>query len=229
MFEKLRSSTRRLLGRGGQKTTHDREQWLNESQEGEFQWHLNDRKRRAPEQWMKRNGRLLDHFGFSPSQFAGKTVLDLGAGSRLRTKYFEGATIIAIEPLADRYRAEIPWCDLDDAAEVYSAPAEERIASCADRADLVLSVNVLDHCYDFATIIENVHTYVKSDGLVFFSFDKHEKADAMHPLELDEKICEEIFSRQGFRIERATQGTGGVLPANTYGHGPYCLNYALRK
>ena len=98
------------------------------------------------------------------------------------------------------------------------------------RADLLVSMNVLDHCFDFPEILDNVREYLKVDGLAFLSFDKHEEADEMHPLELTEEICERLFVDRGLRIERQSAGFGGVLGEHqTYGHGPYCLNYWLRR
>jgi 2-polyprenyl-3-methyl-5-hydroxy-6-metoxy-1,4-benzoquinol methylase len=206
----------------------DIEAWSQQAQEGEFRFHAGNEWRQSDD-FMRQTVRLLDNFGFTPTQYDGRAIIDLGAGSRLRTKYFQGARIIAIEPLADRFIEEIEWCDLGDAAEVYSVPAEERIEQCGGRADLVISINVLDHCFDLQRIIENVRFYLKSDGLAFLSFDKQKKADRMHPLKLDETICEKIFEQAGFVVERLTRGTNGILPRDVYGHGYYCLNYWLRK
>lgn len=178
---------------------------------------------------MEQTIRLFEHFGFSRTQYAGKTVIDLGAGSKLRTKYFRDANIIAIEPLADRFIREIPWCDLKDSLEVYSTPAETLVGECVNRADLVISINVLDHCYDFARIMVNVFSYVKDTGLVFVSFDKHDERDEMHPLQLTESICGSIFEEVGFVVEKFTRGTDGVLATDNYGHGSSCLNYWLRR
>ncbi len=49
----------------------------------------------------------------------------------------------------------------------------------------------------------------------------------MHPLELDEETCNQVFQKEGFRIENFSTGVGDIL--STYGHGPYCMNYWLRK
>jgi hypothetical protein len=152
----------------------------------------------------------------------------LGAGSKLRSKYFSDSTIIAIEPLAERFMNEIEWCDLDDAAEVYACPAEERIEQCVDRANLIISVNVLDHCYDFEQIVENICAYLKTDGLAFLSFDKHQVTDALHPLSLDEVACNRIFAEKGLVIEEFSISSGDGSTA-VYGHGSHRMNYWLRK
>ena len=229
MFDVFKSVGRKFFGRRSPRLSCDRTYWLQNLQEEEFEWHRNDHKRRNPEKWRKRNVRLLDHFGFSPSQFEGKTLIDLGAGSLLRTTYFIDAQVIAIDPLAERYRLQIPWCDLGDAEEVHSVAGEERVESCSDRADLIVSINMFDQCYDCARVLENIHLYAKEDATIFLSFDKGIKVDAMHPLELDEEICEALFVQQGFRIVEFTRGTDGILARDAYGRGPYCLNYTLQK
>ena len=230
----FRRVVNRLLGRKGSgavvaKTTESREKWSSEAQEGEFLFHKKDTWRKTPD-FMNQTDRLLRHFGFTPEQYAGKVVVDVGAGSMLRTKFFTGAHLVALEPLADRFMAEIPACDLKDADEVFSLPAEQRIDSLVGTCDLVISINVLDHCYDFPTIVDNIRQYLKPDGLAFLTFDMHDKADRMHPLSLTEKTCKPIFDKAKFRIEKVTTGVGDALGgAQTYGHGPFTLNYWLRR
>jgi 2-polyprenyl-3-methyl-5-hydroxy-6-metoxy-1,4-benzoquinol methylase len=204
----------------------DQKEWRENAQSGEFQFHLNNKWRQSDD-FMEQTIKLFDYFGFARNDYQNKTIIDLGAGSRLRSKYFTGANIIAIEPLADKFIEEIMWCDLSDALAVYSIPAERRINQCLNVADLVVSINVLDHCYDFELIIGNISAYLTAGGLAFLSFDKHEFPDKMHPLLLDEQICNQIFTQNHLTIEKFTTGAGRVL--TTYGHGPYCLNYWLRK
>ncbi|MEM1450507.1 MAG: hypothetical protein AAGI22_15420 [Planctomycetota bacterium] len=222
-FRRMTSATR------GPVTEIDRDAWKKDAQEGEFDFHLKDRWR-GTDDFMAQSVALFDHFGLDRQGYRGKVVIDLGAGSKLRSKAFEGAELIVIEPLASRFMAEVEHCDLGEAAEVHSVPAEDLVESCVGRADLLVSINVLDHCFDFATIVGNVRQYLNEDGVAFLSFDKHEEADEMHPLELTEEICSRIFAEQGLAIERATQGCGDALRgAQTYGHGPYTLNYWLRR
>ena len=64
----------------------------------------------------------------------------------------------------------------------------------------------------------------------FLPFDKHEVADDMHPLELTEGVCERIFVGKRLRIQKLTTGVGALLGGTqTYGHGPYCMNYWLTR
>ena len=229
---KARKAARRarsLLWHQDPVTAVSRESWLQKAQEGEFQFHVRD-KWRPSDDFARQSRLLFEHFGLPRDRFENKTVVDLGAGSKLRSKYFSKSRLIAIEPLAERFLREIPWCDLKEAAEVYPVPAEQRIEGLVGRADLLVSINVLDHCYDFETIIENIREYLHPEGLAFLSFDKHKWADEMHPLELTEETCAEIFARKGLQIQKASTGFGRVLgTTQTYGHGPYCMNNWLTK
>jgi hypothetical protein len=82
------------------------------AQQWEFLFHRKDGWRHTPD-FMAHTARLFQHFGFRPDQYRGRTVVDVGAGSMLRSRFFEEARLVAIEPLADRFRAEIGGCDLD--------------------------------------------------------------------------------------------------------------------
>jgi hypothetical protein len=156
----------------------------------------------------------------------GRTVIDFGAGSKLRSRYFEQARVIAIEPLADRFRA-LDFCDLDAAAAVYARPGEERIEELVGQADLLVSINVLDHCFDFDLAVSNVAAYLRPSGTAFLSFDLHEAADEMHPLLLTEESCVRSFEHAGLVIRRKSAGVGAF--GASYGHGQainFWLGYA---
>lgn len=209
-----------------------KDKWEQTAQKGEFDFHKSDNWRNSPA-FLESTISLFDSFGFNRDQFKGKTVVDLGAGSKLRCKYFNDARWVVIEPMADKCIAEIPWCDLTDAAVVYSKPAEEFIPELENSVDLLFSINVLDHCYDFQKIVDNAHKYLKKDGIAFLSFDSHFVTDEMHPLILTDKICTKIFENIGFKIQKKNTGFFGKFKENrksdTYGHGSYCLNYWLTK
>jgi len=203
--------------------------WEKYAQVGELDFHKKHTWRRTNE-FMERSGKLFEFYGLNKGNYVGKTVIDLGAGSRLKSKYFSGARVIAIEPLAEQYMAEIEWCDLGQAQALYARPAEEKIIDLIGEADLLISINVLDHCFDFEKVTENIRDYLKPDGLAFLSFDKHDVADKMHPLELNETICEQVFIRQGLKIVKFNMGFGGLLgDKQTYGFGDYCMNYWLKR
>jgi 2-polyprenyl-3-methyl-5-hydroxy-6-metoxy-1,4-benzoquinol methylase len=179
------------------KVVADLAEWQRVHQEFEFEFHKGNQFRQS-NAFVEETELLFSSFGFRRDQFVGKVIIDVGAGSRLRGKYFSGARLIALEPLADRFMREIPWSDLSDAAEVVSQPAEARVDSLVNSADFVFSINVLDHCFDFQRIMENIHSYLRETGTVFLSFDSHTHTSAGHPLVLTKKVCTDVFYRCGF-------------------------------
>jgi hypothetical protein len=200
------------------------EAWAGPAQDQEFAFHEANKWRRSP-QFTTDSARLWEHFGFRADQFAGQVIVDIGAGSKLRTRFFEGARIMAVEPLADRYRT-LDFCDLDVAEACFSVPGEALVAELVGRADVVLSINALDHGYDFDAAIRNIAAYLKPDAPAFLSFDLHEKADAMHPLVLTEESCRATFAAAGLTVIRVMDGVG-PFGAN-YGHGA-AVDFWLRK
>ena len=198
--------------------------WAGPAQDQEFAFHEANAWRRSA-RFTTDSARLWEHFGFRADQFAGQVIVDVGAGSKLRTRYFEGARIIAVEPLADRYRT-LDFCDLHTAEACFSVPGEALVLELVGRADAVLSINALDHGYDFDAAIQNIAAYLKPNSPAFLSFDLHEKADAMHPLVLTEESCRATFAAAGLTVTRVTTGVGPF--GTNYGHGA-AVDFWLRK
>jgi SAM-dependent methyltransferase len=220
----------KLLGEGagaasGLRPSIDRDSWVTAAQEGELAFHKRHNFRAEEKVWRECVKRDWGILGIEPTGWEGKLVVDVGAGSRLRSLYFEGAKVAVLEPLADRYMNEVSWHDLDKADEVYSVPAEELVPQLEGRADFVVSINALDHGYDFARSVRNIRRYVKPDGLVLLGFDMHDEPDEMHPLVLNDEIVRRIYDDAGFRVEKTMEGrryhgTDGPL-ANHYWLRPF--------
>ena len=218
-------------------TMHDEsdyiyQKWLNEGQKAELDFHIKNEWRRSPD-FMENTKLLFLGFGFSRNQFANKTILDMGAGSKLRTLYFADAKIIALEPLADDYLNKVEYSDLKKADEVYSLPAEDFIPELVERVDFCISINVLDHCYNFQKVCQNIYKYLKHGGTAFLSFDSHALTNPSHPLFIRYNECFNTLFDCGFVIEKFSQGFPDIYlnykNVKTYGHGEICLNYWLRK
>lgn len=163
---------------------------------------------------------LMQWWGLSPDAFASRLVVDIGAGSRLRSRYFEGASIAAIEPLADRFVSEIEWCDLASASELYATPAEDYVESLGGRAAFVMCVNVLDHVYEPQAVVGNAFRCLQPGGQFLLAVDLHEKGHAghMHPVHLDRAGVRSMLERVGFAVRREFDG---LYPAraDSFGHG----------
>jgi SAM-dependent methyltransferase len=184
----------------------DRDAWAQAAQNGELDFHKRHNFRAEEQVWrtcVERDWKIL---GLEPTGWEGKFIIDVGAGSRLRSLYFQGATLAVLEPLADRYMSEVEWHDLDKADEVYSVPAEQLVPELEGRADFIVSINALDHGFDFAEGVRNIRRYMKPDATALLSFDMHDKPDDMHPLILTDEIVRKIFEGAGFAIEKSEQG-----------------------
>lgn len=209
------------------------ETWLSKSQPAELEYHIHSEWRHSGDFWPQTQ-ELFAAFGFKPDTYVGKTILDLGAGSQLRTKYFRNCTLIALEPLADSFLKNVDNCDLLQADRIISAPAETLQNDLIGNIDFCISINVLDHCYDFETICRNIFLYLKDGGSAFLSFDEHDgEADPLHPLALNCHACSALLTTIGFRIDKITQGFPEPFKTdrhvNTYGHGAHCCNFWLTK
>jgi hypothetical protein len=190
------------------------------AQDGELRYHLENAAQLATG-FEQNNAVMLKGFGFGMADYVGKNVVDIGAGSRLRTRFFEGAHVFVIEPLAERYMNDVSGCDLCVADRVYAVPAEEVVPELINIADLVISINALDHCREFGQVIRNIALYAKSSALIFLSFDGHEIANEMHPLVLNKNVCERAFRTAGLLVVRYQE-------KEEYGSG-VALNWWLKK
>ncbi len=185
------------------------ENWKNKGQPAEFSHHKGSTSRKSDEVWMKNTEGHLKSFGYDKDDFVGKKIIDLGAGSKLRTKWFNDPYIIAIEPLADKFKS-ISFCDLDEADEVYSEPAEKFLENLEEQVDAIMCINVLDHCYDAEVIMENCYKYLKDGGEMLLSVDLHGGRDDKHPIKLNNHILKTLVRKIGFNIKREYPITMGL-------------------
>lgn len=177
--------------------------WRGEMQPGELKWHI----RRGPFDLVQFSAETWRHFGFAQDAFAGKTLIDLGAGPTFHGAWFSGVKrLIAIDPLADGYRDHCPWHRLGLANEVYVVPAEHRITALVGQADALVSINALDHGYDFALAAANIAAYLRPGGTAFISVDVHDSADVLHQMILTAEFCEGCFAAAELVIERHETG-----------------------
>ena len=177
------------------------ESWKENSQPSELEHHKISHSRRKTKRWMDESEKYFKMFGYEKNDFDGKKIIDLGCGSRLRTLWFTNPYIIAIEPLAEEFKS-INFCDLDQADELYSKPAEEFLENLENGVDAILCLNVLDHCYDAKSILENCYKYLKDDGEMLLAVDLHDGRDEKHPIQLNDGILKELVEGVGFKTKR---------------------------
>lgn len=181
--------------------------WRIVAQTGELRFHQQNRWRQSPA-FMTQTATLFSWWGYDSRKFDGRLIVDIGAGSRLRSRYFEGARIVAVEPLADRFASTIEWSDLREAFEVHSVAAEEFLAHLEGAASFVMCVNVLDHVFDPQAVIHNASRYLLPGGELLVAVDLHEAGEAghMHPVHIDAKGLRGMLLDSGLSIDREFDG-----------------------
>ena len=200
----------------------NKDMW-NFAQVGELDWHKNNNWRADDWNFILNTQTLFDALGYhSRNAYANKYVLDVGAGPRLRTKFWKDVILYAIEPLGKEYMDAFYWCDLLDSV-LYTKPIEEFIPELENKFDFIISINALDHCYNFSDALENIKRYVKKEGEILLSYDCHTGNDPLHPLGLNIDISIEYLKRCGLSI------VGEGWKTNPYGLGEYSINYWLSK
>ena len=156
---------------------------------------------RSTDEFYGASKKTFEDWKINKSDFAGKTVFDIGCGSKLRSLYFDESILVVSDPLADKYIKQIPWCDLNKASKVYSLPAETPIDELNDNVDLILCINVLDHCYDTDRILNNMNNYLRSGGKMLLSLDVEHGLHHLHPNLVTKEFLKKWFSDHNFTYD----------------------------
>ena len=146
-----------------------------------------------------------------------KNVIEIGCGPFTNMRIIlqhinRPQKIVLLDPLVSDYLKH-PNCSyknrfLNEAPiELIDSPAEEFIPS--DQFDLVVMINVLDHCFDISKVFNTVIKCLKPSGIFVFSdsvFLPHDlwnlipnNYDAGHPIRLTEAYVDN-FLKDNFRI-----------------------------
>jgi SAM-dependent methyltransferase len=193
--------------------------WKLVAQTGELRFHQRNRWRQSAD-FMEHTATLFGWWGYPPTAFEGRRIVDIGAGSRLRSRYFTGARVVAIEPLADRFMRTISWADLKEAEAVHSTPAEELIPALVGSASFAMCLNVLDHTFDPWAVLANAYAYLNPGSEFVLSVDLHDHGEAglSHPVHLHREDLQAGLAKAGFEIIREYDGLGPT-GTESYGHG----------
>ena len=100
------------------------------------------------------------HDALSPETIRGKVIADIGcgAGSFLDTCRGQTARQIAVEPCAP-FHASL----LDRGYHVFGS-SKEAAAACPGVADLIVSIQVIEHVSDPVGFLRDIRPLLKSDG-----------------------------------------------------------------
>ena len=189
--------------------------WRLSAQSIEYRFHKNDTWRQSPD-FIAQTQELFTAWGYKAEDFAGELIIDLGAGSKLRSKFFKYARIIAIEPLADRFMQDIAWSDLRDAHKVYSTPAEEMHPELDNQVAFVMCINVLDHVFDYEQVMTNIYRMLKPGGQFLLSLDLHDEPSLTHPINFTKEKLTAALKKAGLEIHSTFEG---LSMGQNYGEG----------
>jgi len=156
------------------------ETWTKEGIPSELRFHQANKWRQSEEFYNDSKG-LFSRVGFKTfKELEGKTILDAGCGSKLRTAVFEGAKLIGLDPLLSEF-SKIKWSDLNTLKETYSIPLESCSLGLMNRMDAIFCVNVLDHCYEWERVLDNLCSYLKDSGTLYLMLDvNRQKENVIH-------------------------------------------------
>lgn len=183
--------------------TNERDEkfWRQNGIQAELEFHKKNKWRRSPA-FYDDSIQLFEQLTLKRDSLRGKIVLDAGCGSKLRTKVFEGARLIALDPLADSFVKEIPWSDLKDAEKMYSVPLEELVDELIGYVDAIICINVIDHGFRSEEQLLNMAKYLKKGGMMYLAVDLDRvKPDTKHnPMDGDTVM--RYLRKAGFKTVR---------------------------
>jgi len=161
-------------------------EWKSLHQPFELDYHQHENIRWDDEQFMARWSEIFGSFcKLRRDQFGSDNVIiDIGCGSRPAFDWFDNRCVkYYLDPLLDQYR-EIPevkqfWQDKPQ-TNLLARPAEEFVESLEATGDFINCWNVLDHTYDWRSILLNLWRYAKPGALLCIGVDLRSYGDG-HP------------------------------------------------
>lgn len=119
------------------------------------------------------------HFGFEPSFYAGKRVLDIGCGPRGSLEWANmAAERVGLDPLANEYLR----LGADKHAMRYVASPAEKIPFADGHFDVVCSFNSLDHVDNLERTIAEIIRVVRPGGHVLLLTDVNHDPTPAEPI-----------------------------------------------
>jgi SAM-dependent methyltransferase len=155
----------------------DKQQWQDECQTFELDFHQKENYRwnrdAFGEAWRKHFEDWCRSFAAEPF-LRNSVVLDIGCGSAPAVDYFEHSVRYYLDPLIDKY-IKIPevaqyWGE-DHMKHALSGPAETYWQFLHNACSFINCWNVLDHCYDWRKVVDNMIKYARRGCIVSFSTD----------------------------------------------------------
>ena len=142
------------------------------------------------------------------------SVIELGCGAYTNLRYIlpiiekRVSSVHLLDPLINDYILNSPNCTYKNGVlmncpvKIFDTPIEEFTVS--QKYDLVVMINVLDHCYDIDIVFEKILTMLNKNGILVFNERAYKSEqikeaietiyDAGHPIRLTEEYLNNKLS-----------------------------------
>jgi SAM-dependent methyltransferase len=136
-------------------------------------------------------------------------AVEVGAGPHPFLLVGEWKSQVAVDPLADGYRAEGLLCDLGSL--VYVCASAEEIPLPGESADLVVTHNCLDHVDDPGAAVAEMGRLLAPGALLWLFVDLRSTTDDLHPHALSADLVRTMLTNAGLsRLRESEQGRGSA-------------------
>jgi len=153
----------------------DKQQWEEENQTFEIDFHRKENYRWNPEAfWPAWEKHFKGWCGVDINQYADKVVLDLGCGSVPAIDVFKHSVKYYIDPLVDKYvgiKQVAHYWDSEHMAHAIGAPGEVKWKFLEGSCSFINCWNVIDHGFCWRDIVQNIIEYARPGCIVSFSTD----------------------------------------------------------
>jgi SAM-dependent methyltransferase len=139
----------------------------------------------------------------------GVRAVEVGAGPHPFLLVGQWKSQVAVDPLADGYRAEGLLCDLGPL--VYLCAAAEEIPLPGASAELVVTHNCLDHVDDPGAAVAEMARLLAPGGLLWLFVDLRDSTDDLHPHALSAEVVRVMLISNGLSpVRESEQGRGSA-------------------
>lgn len=137
-------------------------------------------------------------------------AVEVGPGPHPFLLVGEWKSQVAVDPLADGYRAEGLLCDLGPL--VYLCAAAEEIPLPGASADLVVTHNCLDHVDDPGAAVAEMGRLLAPGGLLWLFVDLRSATDDLHPHAFSVDLVRTMLTNAGLSPLRESEQAQGSAP-----------------
>jgi len=158
---------------------------------------------------LRQEPKYLSALDLPPEAFAGRRVLDIGAGPIPSATCFRGCELYCLDPLLPAYReAGFPLHRFPQVRFLHGPV--ERIPATDLFFDAVIAVNAIDHVDDIRKAAEEIARVLRTEGLLRIQAHYH-RPKKCEPVRLDDDRMRELFGWcRGFRkISETALGADG--------------------